>query len=328
MQLPINLRDAIEEELQGVKPDLLAKAAAELSVRYRLDGPPGKAFISTEIHTKAYLATRFPATYRAALAVFSEISNRLPEMAITSLLDLGAGSGAATWAAAALFEELQTATLIERDRTLIDIGKRLSRHAHADALRSAQWLAARLETGFDVAPHDIVVLSYALGELRPQAQTEVIRRAWETAANTVVVIEPGTMNGYDTMIQARRELLKLGARALAPCPHGGPCPMLGVDWCHFSARLERAAFHRRAKAGTMPYEDEKFSYFAGSKLPSATPAASRIVRHPMIFKGHIRLELCATDGLKRLTVTKSNKEAFRQARKAEWGDAWPVDSEV
>jgi ribosomal protein RSM22 (predicted rRNA methylase) len=98
---------------------------------------------------------------------------------------------------------------------------------------------------------------------------------------------------------------------------GGP-----GDWCHFAQRLERTAEHRQLKGGALGYEDEKFSYVIASRQSTATQGA-RIVRHPGKHSGHIQLELCTPAGrIEHATITRSNKAAFRAARKAEWGDLW------
>jgi ribosomal protein RSM22 (predicted rRNA methylase) len=88
--------------------------------------------------------------------------------------------------------------------------------------------------------------------------------------------------------------------------------------------VERSSEHRRLKGGTLGYEDEKFSYLAFSKTP-VPHAKARTVRHPSVHGGHIQLTLCSPDGLLSRTITRSQKEKFRAARKAEWGDAWEVD---
>ncbi len=93
------------------------------------------------------------------------------------------------------------------------------------------------------------------------------------------------------------------------------------DWCHFSQRLQRSAEHRRAKGGSLGYEDEKFSYFVAAKAAVELPRA-RIVRHPLKHKGHVQLVLCTPEGLRRQTVSKSQNEAYREARDARWGDGW------
>lgn len=93
------------------------------------------------------------------------------------------------------------------------------------------------------------------------------------------------------------------------------------DWCHFAARCERMALHRRLKAGALGYEDEKFSYLVAAKGP-AQPATARILRRPSAHPGFVKLELCTREGLQKMTITRSDKEHWKQARKAEWGDSW------
>jgi len=53
--------------------------------------------------------------------------------------------------------------------------------------------------------------------------------------------------------------------------------------------------------------------------------ASRIIRHPLVRKGHVTLDLCQADGnINRLTLTKSKvrDRVYRSARKASWGGVW------
>ncbi|HKX33439.1 MAG TPA: small ribosomal subunit Rsm22 family protein, partial [Blastocatellia bacterium] len=99
------------------------------------------------------------------------------------------------------------------------------------------------------------------------------------------------------------------------------CPMPADDWCHFSRRVERSSLHRRLKGAELGYEDEKFSYVAVTREP-LPPAAARVLRHPLRHPGVVKLRLCAADGLTALTVSRKGKEAWRQARKIDWGDAW------
>ena len=95
------------------------------------------------------------------------------------------------------------------------------------------------------------------------------------------------------------------------------------DWCHFAQRLERTSAHRQAKTASLAYEDEKFSYLVACRATVA-PAVSRIVRHPRKHGGHVQLTLCTRDGgLQALTVARSEGPAYKLARQAEWGDAWP-----
>ena len=94
------------------------------------------------------------------------------------------------------------------------------------------------------------------------------------------------------------------------------------DWCHFSQRVERTSQHRQLKGGALGYEDEKFSYLVAAKSASPSTGA-RIVRHPGKHSGHVQLALCTAEGkIENRTITRSSKEAYKRARKAEWGDLW------
>lgn len=133
MQLPIQLKQAIETEAARIGLATLAQAANELSDNYRFRQDSQQKFITTAAHRIAYVATRMPATYAAIRKVLQEI--RLP---ITSLLDLGAGPGTAAWAAVERFSELQTITLLERDQELIALGKSFAGQSEHEALCTAK----------------------------------------------------------------------------------------------------------------------------------------------------------------------------------------------
>jgi ribosomal protein RSM22 (predicted rRNA methylase) len=108
---------------------------------------------------------------------------------------------------------------------------------------------------------------------------------------------------------------------VAPCPGEGDCPITGSDWCHFAARVERSSLHRRLKQAGLGYEDEKFSYVAVAR-ETVTPADARVVRRPQHHPGLIEISLCTPAGLSTERVTRRDQEAFRRARKADWGSAW------
>jgi ribosomal protein RSM22 (predicted rRNA methylase) len=98
--------------------------------------------------------------------------------------------------------------------------------------------------------------------------------------------------------------------------------MTGSDWCHFAVRLERSAEHRQAKDVSLGYEDEKYSYLIASKIPSSLPTA-RILRPPQRRSGHTILTLCSEGHVQQSTISKKQKDLYKQSRKADWGDCWP-----
>src|SRR5258708_21955953 len=100
------------------------------------------------------------------------------------------------------------------------------------------------------------MVAYSLGE---SDDASLLRAAWYASRKALIVIEPGTVAGFECVRKVRDQLIALGAHIAAPCPHANPCPMTGNDWCHFAARVERSSMHRRLKGGDLGHEDEKFS---------------------------------------------------------------------
>jgi ribosomal protein RSM22 (predicted rRNA methylase) len=357
MRLPTELLEAIQQETDRVDRRRLVQATAQLSEHYKSADFSTPA-ISSEAHRAAYLAVRLPATYAAIQRVLSEIKQRAPQAEINSLLDIGSGPGTALFAANEEFS-LQQATLIEVDSEWLTLGKRLAAQSQSAVVKEAQWLKQDLRSGFSCPAHDLVVISYTLGELSRAAADAVLRKAWSCARRFLVVIEPGTPRGFSVVNTARTSLIGIAesgnagfgntgfgssetanaARIIAPCPHQNACPMaVAGDWCHFSQRVERSSLHRQLKGGTLGYEDEKFSYLIAAKtiaaIPNgspalsdgnadALPAVSRVVRHPGKHSGHVKLSLCTPQGqIESRTIARSNKSAYKLARKAEWGDTW------
>jgi len=320
MQLPPQLRTAIASQAESVNGRELAKAAEQISERYRREDFKSPV-MRTDAERAAYALTRMPATYAACRHVFEQIRSAAPETNIESVLDLGAGAGAASWAAFEAFPSIQRISMVERDAALSTMAREFAAKADSEQLRNATHLCADMRTNLPLTA-DLVVLSYALGELTREDATRVIGQALETAKKLLVVVEPGTVRGFETVLNAREILLGAHQQLVAPCPHHNVCPMAAAgDWCHFAQRIERTAEHRRLKGADLGYEDEKFSYVAAAKFEVRRPS-SRIVRHPLIRPGHIQLTLCTAEGLKRETIGKSQKEKFRAARTAYWGAAW------
>jgi len=340
MRLPAALEDSIEDQLSAFDRRALARAVEELSRSYR--NPSASANVSAgvignDLQRAAYLLTRLPASYAAIHAVLREMRERMPDLEVRSLLDLGAGPGTAMWAAAEIFGELERVTLVEQSSGFIRLGQKFAASAPSSAIQNARWVEADLKHETQLPEHDLVIISYALGELPSTSRSQVLLSAWRAVTKAIAVIEPGTPRGFEVILHARNELLQQKAHLVAPCPHENQCPMdlcgtpvpgcasptskMKQDWCHFAQRLERTSLHRKLKSAELGYEDEKFSYIAASR--KIVPLAeARVIRHPIQLKGHIKLKLCTREGLKQETVTRSQGSAFKAARKAKWGDEW------
>ena len=299
VQLPVTVRRVIEERADAVGFPALKRAATALSEAYREGRAPHLAKADS---IAAYLVTRMPATYAAAHKVLAELRG-LP---VTSILDIGAGTGAAAMAARAHFPDANPLTLIERDPSLAEVALRF--------LPGASAIHADITRMIAIPPHDLVIAAWSVGELT----TPIAAKLWDAARIALVIIEPGTPRGSAAIRAIREELLAAGAHMAAPCPAAMPCPMTEPDWCHFAARVERSSIHRRLKGGSLGYEDEKYSYVALVRDPVMLSQA-RVLRHPRHNPGLIELQLCTPGGIEQRRVTKRDRDAFRAARKAEWG---------
>lgn len=320
MRLPPELNHAIQQELEKIGTGL-SQAVHHLAGRYK-GGHFSSPVITTSAHRAAYLAVRVPATFAANLHVFSEIRRLASEAEIKSILDLGSGPGTSAYAAAQVFPGLNAASMVEADGALLDLGRQLSHQSSHPAVRHSSWLQQDLKAAGPLDPHDLVVISYALNELPVSLAEKVVQEAWQRTREFLAIIEPGTVRGFGFVHAARTRLITEGAHILAPCPDACECPMAAAgDWCHFAQRVERTSLHRRLKAGALGYEDEKFSYVVASRN-QYTQAQARIVRHPQKHSGHVQLALCTMHGLETRTVTQSQKQEYKLARKADWGDEW------
>lgn len=340
MPLPDDLRDALDEQLHAVAPSQAAAHVERLIEQYRGRGPSGTGkgggagaakgpILRDTADAAAYAAYRMPATYAAVRTALDELRARTGPWAPGTHLDLGGGTGAATWAVADVWPGDDggghVSTVLDWSAPALELGRRLARRAEAAAVRQARWTKAPLDKAPTLPGADLVTVSYLVGELARAERAALLDAAAAAARGALVVAEPGTPEGYTRIIEARDRLIAAGLTVLAPCPHGLTCPVGGTDWCHFAARVPRTSFHRQVKGGTLPYEDEKFSYVAAVRPDAvpADPASHRVVRHPLIRKGQVMLDLCAADGtLTRTTVTKRQGPTYRAARDIAWGETW------
>lgn len=343
----------------------VTERARSLSQRYLADRPAESAILSDPTDVAAYATARMPATFAAARFALEELVRAEPSLAPTTLLDLGAGTGAATWAAWDAFDSLEAVELRDYSAPALDLAARLlastdlavtatlgdagvpvaSQHLEVEpsAALGSGGVASSHPVSATGPAHDLAICAYVLSELAPDQRREVVATAIDQAASAVVVIEPGTPAGFERILAVRSQLLAAGWRLAAPCPHELPCPVAARpgDWCHAAVRLQRTHEHRAAKGGTRDFEDEKLAWIAalppeprtplspdptGPTGPTSTVRPARVLRHPRVNPGHVRLELCTPEGeLTEQVVSKREGATYRRARKVEWGEAWAQD---
>lgn len=317
--LPDALLEALERTAAGLPLEALAEAWARLSARYRAGTPMAPSALG-RTERLAYCLARLPATLEVQIQTLGELAARCPALTVRRVLDLGAGPGTVVWAAAACFPSVSEATLVERDPGFVELGRELLEAAGPARGITVDWRIGDAGS-LEIDPHDLVVLSYVLGETTADEASRLLERAWSLAGSALVAIEPGTPRGFGAILEAREQLLARGGRMVAPCPHEGRCPMTPPDWCHFAARVVRSRLHRRLKGGELAWEDEKFSYVAVARTAPERLAA-RILDRPDRHKGHAHLRLCTPEGLVRETVSRRDRQRWHAARRARWGDVW------
>ncbi|HTG02895.1 MAG TPA: small ribosomal subunit Rsm22 family protein [Bradyrhizobium sp.] len=314
--LPVELKAALDARLQGLSRNDAAGRAALISQTYRDGG--GSGTIRTEIDALAYALVRMPATYAAVTASLNALREITPHFAPASLLDVGAGPGTATWAAAEAFSSLKSFTLLDANHALralaLDIGRGSAR------LRDMTYQRGDARAALaDAEAADLVVASYVMAEVSDAEQSALTELMWTKTRDTLLIVEPGTPAGCARILTARRQLIAWGAHVAAPCPHDGACPLTAPDWCHFTQRLPRSRAHKQIKSAELPYEDEKFIYVALTRAPVALHRA-RVLAQPVITKIAVTAKLCTPHGVVSSIAPRRDKIAYARFRKYNWGD--------
>ena len=320
--LPLSVQNSIHTLLEsaGSKPSLV-KAREQLTKRYRAVDGKAQAGFASRAEAIAYVAARFPATFAAMEAVLPHV----PIDNITSILDLGSGPGTGALAASLRWPLCTHFHLVEGDAFMCELSQQLLKDVPNILHQTFSFQQSNLLDMCVNGVYDLVILSYVLNELSPKNQIQVLNEAWEKALRGLVILVPGTPDGYQQLMMLRNFLIELGGFIAAPCPHHEACPLGEGDWCHFSTRLSRSSTHRAIKDVSLPYEDEKFSYLVVLR-DTAPRSAARLIRKPLKRSGHVMLDLCTQEGLQRQTVSKRDKALYKDATHVAWGDSWKVSS--
>lgn len=310
MELDNYYKNKIDSLLEGYKLNELKEVVSSISSSYLEEHK--SSVINNELKAKIYAAFRMPATYKAVSEVLEEILSRYNPN-IKSSLDIGAGLGAASLALSHLKEDISY-HLYEKESAMRELGKEI--------LEDDKFIYQEFDLTKDVIKdkYDIVMSTYVLNEIDKSSRAEVINNIYNASNDLIVVVEPGTPSGYQIIKEVRDILLSKGMHIIAPCPHEDKCPMKDNDWCHFSTRVQRSKLHKDIKGGEAPFEDEKYSYIVLSKN-EVSRCSSRILRHPIINKGMIKLTTCSKDGINNIEIRK-NHPNYKVIKKLKVGDSF------
>jgi ribosomal protein RSM22 (predicted rRNA methylase) len=321
----LNLRRAIARTIRP-GPSLTASARA-LSSGYRSGAAPADpgGHVHDAASARAYAAARMPATYAACARGMAAAADRLPGFHPKRVLDVGAGTGAASWAATAVWPSLAELTLVDREPAAIAVGRPIAA-AGPGNLAGATWLVADINRELPERA-DLVVAAYVLGELAAMDAAGAVGRLWASTDGVLILVEPGSRAGFERIRTARAALIAAGGHVAAPCPGDEACPIVDPAWCHFLARLDRSPLQRGAKAADLSWEDEPFSYVAVARPAVPAERAPRVVLgRPRQRPGVVELRVCLDGRIEQRTLSRRDGPAWKVARDLAWGD--PVPGEV
>lgn len=312
-----DVREITVQELHDIPVEKLMEVSKEITDNYHSVHKTSRRLISNEMQALVYAAVRMPATYAAVKSAL-EHATIYNDITIDTIIDVGAGTGAASLAAEEVFDSGHIC-LVEREPYMRKCGSRIFAAMGDETLKTAQWYDEDILNDNADRHADLVMSSYMINEIKLQDRENVFDKLWNMTDKMLLIVEPGTKEGFEVISHAREYFLAGGMHIAAPCTHENKCGLDKDDWCHFSVRVARSRIHKLIKEADVPYEDEKFSYIAIVK-DDVTSDGMRILRHPDIRKGNIGLRVCNSQGIRNTIITKKDGELFKKARKSSAGD--------
>ena len=311
MILPDYIRKQTEKLAERYKPSDLKKISSAMTDAYVNNKGGGARLITTDEQAVVYAAARMPATYAA---VYSALKASADGESFSSMLDVGAGPGAAFFAAREL-TGVNEAVLVEREKAMISVARAFCKAGKLNAKIIKSDAANFTPDG----KYDLVTVSYALNEMNEETREKLLDKLLAATKKLLLIVESGTPKAYALQKEIRKYLTDKGAFLSAPCPADAVCPLPAGDWCHFSRRVERSRLHKFLKDGDSPFEDEKFTYSAFRTDGALPTRKARVLRHPVTEKGKITLTVCDGKTVSQVTLRKGD-DVYKQAKKLSAGD--------
>lgn len=289
----------------------LREAYQWVESQYRDTGPVGA--LSSEVLAVAYALVRLPATYRVLMRLLGDVDKFARHFDPSTLLDLGTGPGSALLAASQYWPGLKMHA-VEREEAFAHVARTLlePKQASQTTWEISDFSNIQIDGSFD-----IIVSSYVFGELPTATRRRLLEQMVRCGDGYILVIEPGTPAGFESLLDVRGVLVENGYRIVAPCCSQAPCPS---SWCHFSLKLPRSKIHRLLKGGQLAYEFEHYCYVLATKTGHFCEAPS-VQDMPKISKASVRFRVCAEGELRDIEVSRRQEpDLYKQCKKMEWGD--------
>ena len=316
MDLPSEIKNYIENELNSESIRNIKEDAQDISQNYRKNERKGNSLILKKSEAIAYAIARMPATY-GAISNAIEKTMEIYNPKINSVADIGAGTGSACIAVNEIMD-VDEIDCFEREEVMLEVGREICSN-YSPIKDKVSWNKLDIVNDTIDNKYDMVVSAYMINELKENQISDVIDKIWKMTNDIVIIIEPGTVQGYNNIMKVKEKIIELGGNIISPCM-SKKCGLSKDDWCNFYCRVQRTKMHKNLKVGEASFEDEKFMYIAVTKKQINIDNKSRIIRHPLIYNGFIKLKVCNNEGVQEIRVTKKEKERFKIAKKAKHGD--------
>uniref|UniRef100_A0A8C2K209 Ribosome assembly protein METTL17, mitochondrial n=1 Tax=Cyprinus carpio TaxID=7962 RepID=A0A8C2K209_CYPCA len=290
-----------------------------------------------------YMAARLAGGYAGVLRALNEIKKRDPVFVPYSLLDFGSGLGTGTWASHTLWgDSLKEYVCVDSSGDMNTLAEQLLRGGNdvdnpvIKQVYFRQFLPVSPKVQFD-----LVIAAFSLSELATlNERLNVIFTLWRKTNSYLVLVENGTKDGHQILMEARDTILKREddvkhdlrrPSIFAPCTHELPCPKLikqHVVPCNFSH-----FYYPLPLLKSQERQQEKLSYLIISRSDEEKPQKTerwdmaRLISQVRRRPRHVQCQLCCANGeLKQLAVTARchGKDMYRCARSSDWGDLLPV----
>uniref|UniRef100_A0AAG5CZF3 Methyltransferase domain-containing protein n=1 Tax=Anopheles atroparvus TaxID=41427 RepID=A0AAG5CZF3_ANOAO len=283
------------------------------------------------------LIGRSDAEYAVLKRIFTEISQRDPELRPRSFLDFGSGVGTGTWAVTEFWRDhLFEIMSVDKSRHMNDLAELVLRQGDpnkAATVRNVfyrQFLPANPNRKYD-----IVLSAFSLfDQSTRRGLLELVDQLYTTFDKYLIFVEQGSNAGFQLLDGIRNHIRRNhgsdDSHLFAPCPHSLACPRIAKDDgtpCNFEA-----TYTRNFPSGDgHQYGSILYSYLVYKKNPpDSAQGFPRLVRPTAVRSKHCVCHVCAADGKLRdvtFTSAKHGQVIHRCAKASRWADLLPTHVE-
>jgi len=158
---------------------------------------------------------------------------------------------------------------------------------------------------------DLLIAANAFNELdwsgrvsRPQAETITKHLAGATKeTGRILLIETGVRLTGRIISEMRSQMMEVGFKPLAPCPHMGECPMpatgQGAPWCHFNFSVKGAPkwLEMLSSEARLEKTNVSMNFLYLSRKGGSDWGAVRVISEPFKLQGATGQYACSDKGL-------------------------------